>query len=306
MPEENSYKKALGLLMSGRRKEASTELLRLYHYITDNSLRLQLIDALLTALDPKKENHTLIDLSSEGIKLSEEQKSLDLRAHFMSRKAEFLANKSAFLHLRRAELKLAPGWLGFSIEADKNNYESLTAEIQSLEKETDKLLSDAMMIATSAGNKKTLAFVLISKGYVESSRYLDYKLKCISVPWKSKVRLILNKWGLEIPLLFGLNHHKRLKAYIESFTKSYLEGAKLLEEIDDPYAGYAFRDLSISLKMAYKFRQAKSCLRKAKVLARKHNDAFLSAQISQLERSIKARNRDVPNYLNGETRRDWD
>lgn len=302
MPEENNFNNAMSLLIAGRRKEAAVELLNLYQRTTKKSLRLQLIEALMSALNHKRENQKLIDLSSEGIKFSEDLQLPALQAHFMSRKAEFLSNKSSLLHCQRAELKLAPGWLGFSTEAERISYDSLTAEIKSLEKETDRLLSDATTIAKLTGKKKVLGFILMSKGYVESSRYLDCKLKCIDVTWKSKVRLLFYKWGFEIPLLFGFKRYKRLKTYVDSFTKSYLEAVRLLEEIDDLAAGSAYYNLAVHLKMAYKFRQAKNYLRKAKFIAEKHRNTSLRHQINELKKSIKARNRDIPNYLEGETR----
>jgi len=164
------------------------------------------------------------------------------------------------------------------------------------------LLSDAVMVAMLTGNKKVLGFVFMSKGFVEGSHYLDYKVKCINLPWKSKVRLLLNKQGLEIPLFFGFMHYRRLKTYIDSFTKSHLEAARLLEEIDDATAGRAYYDLAAQLKTAFKFYRARNYLRKAKIIAERHNDTVLGAQIRELKKSIKARNRDIPNYLEGETR----
>jgi len=46
----------------------------------------------------------------------------------------------------------------------------------------------------------------------------------------------------------------------------------------------------------------KDTLENARSVAIKHNDRALMRRIEVLEKSIKAKNKDVPDYLNGETR----
>ena len=92
MSEKIDFKKAMSLLMKGRGKEASTVLLPLYQQTTKKGFKLQLIDALLTALDPLQENQKLIDMAFEGIRLANELRASDLQAHFMAKKADFLMN----------------------------------------------------------------------------------------------------------------------------------------------------------------------------------------------------------------------
>jgi len=71
MSEKDNLQNAINLLMNGKRKEAAAELLNLNSKIMDKNLRIQLIDASLSALDPVKEGERLIELSGEGIKLPE-------------------------------------------------------------------------------------------------------------------------------------------------------------------------------------------------------------------------------------------
>src|SRR3989338_8170802 len=127
MPEKNRLQNAINLIIEGRRKEAVAELLALEKVITDKNLRIQLIDTMLSALDPVKENAKLIELSDEAITITDNK---NLQAFFMSRKADFLMGKITFLLYDRTNLKLSPGWIEFSIEADKREYEALTMEIE--------------------------------------------------------------------------------------------------------------------------------------------------------------------------------
>jgi hypothetical protein len=120
--------------------------------------------------------------------------------------------------------------------------------------------------------------------------------------WKAKVWLLLHRMGYDVPILFGFKHSQVLKTYVNSFTADYLRAAKLFEEIDDDGAGYAYFDLAVNFKSSYHFRKAKKSLRKAETIAKKYNNELMAAKIKDLAKSIKARNRDVPDYLKGEKR----
>ena len=288
--------------MSGRRKEASAALLPLYQRTTKNGFKIQIIDALLSALDPILENQRLIDMASEGARLAGELGATDVRAHFMSRRADFLMAKISSYHYQCANLKLAPGWIEFSTEVDRNNYEILARKKNELEIEIEQLLNEALALAERTGNKKVLAFILMSRASVQSSRYIQYKMDSMRSTWKAKIWLLLHRMGYEVPILFGFKYSRVLKSYVSSFTGDYRRAAKLFEEIDDDGAGYAYFDLAVNLKSSYHFRKAKKSLRKAENIAKKYNNELMAAKIKDLAKSIKARNRDVPDYLKGEKR----
>lgn len=302
MSEEDEFKKAMSLLMSGKRKEASAALLPLYQEATKKEFKIRVIDALLSAMDTILENQRLIDMASEGANLAGELGATDFRAHFMSRKADFLMAKSSFCHYQCANLKLAPGWIEFSTEADRNNYEILAKINNELELEIDQLLNEALTLAERMDNKKVLAFILMSRASVQSSNYIQYKMDSMRGTWKAKGWLLLHRMGHEIPILFGFKHSQALKTYVNSFTGDYLRAAKLFEEIDDDGAGYAYFDLAVALKSSYHFRKANKFLRRAETIAKKYNNELMAAKIKDLAKSIKARNRDVPDYLRGEKR----
>ena len=66
-------------------------------------------------------------------------------------------------------------------------------------------------------------------------------------------------------------------------------------------AGYAYHNLASSLRTVYKFGTARRYLKKAKSIAQKYNDPLLRQQIEILEEEIRTKNRDIPDYINGET-----
>ena len=171
----------------------------------------------------------------------------------------------------------------FSTEADKNTHETLTKKIEGTEAEVDQLLADAFRLAEGADNKKVLAFVLMSRASLESSRYMQYKMDFIRGILKAKIWLLLHRLGYEIPILFGFKHFRVLKAYVNSFTGDYLKAARLFEEIDDDGAGFAYYNLAVHLRSAYSFSRAKNYLRKAKTIANRHKNALLAANIKALE-----------------------
>ena len=305
MSEKDNLQNAINLLMNGKRKEAAAELLNLDSKIMDKNLRIQLIDASLSALDPTKDGGRLIELSGEGIKIAGDYGRKDLQAHFMSRRADFLMTKVAFLQYRRQNLKLAPGWIEFSTEVDKQEYEKLTGQVEKLEKEVNDLLAQAIILAEQSGNKNILGRVLMAKGSVESSRYLQYKTECMQGNIRTKLWLkfeFLRYPPFEHTIIFTWKNAQKLQSFIDTFTENFLRAAQIFEESEDSTAGYAYHNLANDLKTAYRFREARRYLEKAKSVAVKHNDPLLKKQVEMLEKAIKAKNRDIPDYLSGETR----
>lgn len=67
-------------------------------------------------------------------------------------------------------------------------------------------------------------------------------------------------------------------------------------------AGYAYFNLANDLRSAFRFWKAKKYMRSAKTIAERHRDDNLLRSIGVVEKSIRTRNRDTPNYLAGERR----
>lgn len=302
MSVEGDFKNGMSLLMSGRCDEASAIFLKLYGQNISKSFKIQLIDALLASLDTLNESEKLISLVSEGVTIAEQVNDLSAKAYFLSRKADFLMHKKSLLEYRRVNLKLTPGWFCFSLEEEKKKYEAISQEVDKLEKEISFLLAEAVELAENQGDKKCLALILMSKASIESSRYLQYKADLIMKNGRAKLFNFFHKIGYEIPILYGLGNFKVLKNCKINFSKSYLKAAKLFEEIDDMESASAYYDLAVHLSTAYDFRKAKRYLDIAEKLAKKYGYMLVIEKIKGFRVIVKNRNKDVPNYLEGERR----
>lgn len=307
MSEENKLQNAINLLTQGKRKEASPELLSLEKIITDKNLRIQLIDASLSALDPVKENKTLIRLSAEAIDIATEYQKNDLLAFFMGRKADFLEGSITFLHYEQQNIKLSPDWLEFSTEQDRDRYEELTKKIEEINSEIDSLLSQALILAEGCGKKDIIARVLMSSAGIESARYLYKKTDKIRGGLYTKLWLKLRFMRypfFENLFIFSRKKKKELASLVKSFKEKFLKSAEIFTELNDPMAGYVYYNLANGLNSAYKFSEAKTYLLKASELASYFNDSLLKKHVESLGKTIESRNRDIPDYVNGESR--WD
>lgn len=304
MSERDEIKRAMELAAQGKRSDARDAVLSLESRIKEPRLRLYLIDAALSILDSVKDNAKKATLSIQGARIAEALGRSDLQAHFMAKTADLAMLQVAMWHHHRSLLKLAPRWLQFATEADKNEYESLTVLIDNLENEVDTLLLQALTQSEGSGNKKIQASVLMSRGSIESARYLRYKMDCMrGVRAKLWTRFVFVRYPFfEYLLTFWNGDGQELNAYVKSFTSSFLNAARLSGEIGDSLAGHAYYNLAVHLKSAYRFRAAKRCLAKARIIALKHNDVALMQHLVALEKYIKAKNMDIPDYLSGETR----
>jgi tetratricopeptide (TPR) repeat protein len=83
----------------------------------------------------------------------------------------------------------------------------------------------------------------------------------------------------------------------------YLEAAEEFRAAEEELnAAYALYNLANYLRSAYRFTKAKSYLDQALALAEKYGDQRLLKNMRGLEKSIRAKNRDIPNYAAGERR----
>jgi len=305
MSEKSELKKAMDLAMQGKRKEAAAILVALEPRIKEPNLRLQLIDASLSSLSPVKDNPKLIELAEEAIKITIVAGVTDYQAHFMSRKADLLRFQITLRWHRMSSLTLTPSWIGFATEADKKEYEILASEVKKMEDESESLLAQALALADKSENKKTKAYILMDRGQVSSSKYLQRKTDSLRGTFYGK--LWVKSQSCRYPIFenfFALTNAtvRELPRYVKSFRTDLLEAGKLLEEINDSAASSAYFNLANEMKTAYRFREAKKYLKKARIIALKHSDTAMVAKIDEMEKIVAARNKDVPDYLNGGAR----
>lgn len=196
MSERDDIKRAMELAAQGKRTDARNVVLSLEPRIKEPRLRLQLIDIALSILDNVKDNAKKVTLSIEGARIAEAIGRAELQAGFMARTANFMMLQVVSWHYRRSMLKLAPRWIQFATEADKNEHESLTTLIDKCENEIDTLLKQAITQSERSGDKKIQASVLMSAGSIErkicaiqnglyawhSRKFLDYvRIHALSV-----------------------------------------------------------------------------------------------------------------------------
>ncbi|MCE9643072.1 MAG: hypothetical protein K8Q97_01960 [Candidatus Andersenbacteria bacterium] len=307
MSEKDDLQQALMLLQAGKRKEAAAQLLNLESRVKDKLLRLQTIGLALSVLDPIEDNKKLLLFSEEAIKTSQRFGDKDWQANFMSRKADLLMNKISLLRYHQKNLKLASGWIEFSTEADKQKYITLTSEIEKCEKEVSDLLTRALAFAEESGNQEALGNVFMSKASVESSRYMQYKMECMVGGFRTALwanfRLMRYPF-FENLLIFPGAKGRMLEKLLDESTKASLKAAMIFEKLNDVTAGYTYYNLANHLKTAYRFRAATAFLKKAKSIADKHNELPLQNNIEVLKGAITVKNKDIPDYINGEVGRD--
>jgi len=167
-------------------------------------------------------------------------------------------------------------------------------------------LEKAMGIAQSTGNKKTKGYVWMSLGQVNSARYQHAKKEAVGdsarrASWWLRLAP-LRRHGLENYLFFSFKTIKKLRGYISNFTDAFLKAAEIFREINDSAETYAFYNLANNLNTASKFKEARKYLEQAKLVAQKHNERFLLRQIEEMEQIIRDKHKNIPNYLEGETR----
>lgn len=303
MSEQNKLKEAMDLALIGKREEAAALLTSLEPVIKEPNLRLQLIDACLSTLSSIKDNEKLIQLASEAIDMTKRANLGKYQAYFMGRKADLLSFQVGIRHHRMASLKLTPRWINFATEAEETEYNILLNETNEKEKELNSLLEGALILANNSGDKKTLAYLLMERGGISSSRYLQHKADSM----KSK---LYGKLWLKFPIiryplfehLFGLLNKdvRKLPVFVNSFRKDLLESGRLFEEIEEPIASSAYFNLAIYMKSSFRFSEAKKFLRKSHNIALRHNDLATLAKIKEMEKSIELKNEDTPQYLSEE------
>lgn len=206
-------------------------------------------------------------------------------------------------------LKLLPQrWINFSTERDQAEYSHVTQAIDDKEHEVDNLISEATKLADLTNDKIIQAYVAMSVGDVHQSRYMNLKMDAIpgrSTRAKWWLRLKpLRQGGLENYLFFNLQEIRALRNHLSRVKRSLLRAAELFRAINDPREAHAFYNLANHLRISFKFRQAINYHKHARVVAQKHNQQLLLKQIDELTKIVISRNKNVPNYLEGETRKE--
>jgi hypothetical protein len=134
---------------------------------------------------------------------------------------------------------------------------------------------------------------------------MDLKIECLKGRGKVPGILIrlLRPYRLDDFIVFTREERTKLNKCLDQCEASHIAAAdEFRKDEDESGTGYAYYNLANHLRTAFRFNKAKKYLRLAKCVADRYRDENLLSSIKVLERSIRARNRDIPNYLAGERR----
>jgi len=305
LENEAEFVAAFSDLMSGHRQRAAESLKSLYVRTADAQLKVKIVDALLSALDHLKNIDFLSTLCDEAAKNADAIGRPGMRAYFMASKAELLSCRLIFVHHELSCLKMAPCWLEFSTEADRDRHRALTEESDKISAECQRVIEGALSLAERCGDRKILGRVLMSRGNIWSQDYMHKMAEALLGNRRSGWWLrfgSLRGSAIGTYVIFGTSIARKLRDKAALFVGSYLSAAKIFEEAGDDTSGYAYYNLANDLRMMYRFGEATKYLVKASAVAERSGDRKLMSLIEILRKSISSKNRDVPDYINGELR----
>jgi hypothetical protein len=302
--EEDRFADAERLWASGDPKAAARVHIELTRHAQKPELRLRSALALIERLNPAWNVGAILEACSIGMDMAKKLGESPTKAYLMSMRAKNLAMLNGSLILARKNLKLAPGWLGFSLERDEQQYKELTARIEANDEETDRLARDGQK---ESGDQGTLGHVLLSVANISFQRYLSVKVDGFHkiVPLPSFIGEKLKPYALDEYLWYSGPDRKRMRNHLKECERRYSEAIAAFRAAGDEsnvsYASYAAAN---DLRSANRFRKAKHYLRHAETISMHYKNTILLDRITVLKERIRQRNRNVPNYAAGEGRPD--
>jgi hypothetical protein len=298
--EEDSFATAEQLWASGDAKAAAGVHLDLSRHAQNAELRLRSALVLVERLNPGWNADVILEASSTGIKMAEKLGESATRAYLMGMRAKNLAISNGSLILAQKNVRLAPGWLGFSLERDEEHYKSLSKRIDANDQEIERLARDAQKYCA---DQATLGHVLLSLGNISIQRYMSLKSDRLqmSVRLPSFIRERLRSYALDEYVWYSAPDRLALRNHLKECESRYCEAVAAFRAAGDELnVAYAFYAVANDLRSANRFRKAKRYLRRAETIAKHHNEQTLLDRIPALKERIRQRNRNVPNYAAGE------
>jgi len=298
--EEDRFADAERLWASGDAKAAAQVHIDLSRHAQNPELRLRSALALIERLNPAWNVEMILEACSIGMDMANQLAETQTRAYLMSMRAKNLTIWNGSLIVARKNLRLAPGWLGFSLECDERQYQELTARIEANDKEADRLARDAQR---ESGDQATLGHVLLSVANISFQRHMSLKVDSVhKIPRLSAfLREKLKSYVLDEYLWYSRPDRQRMRNYLQECERRYSEAVAAFRAVgDDLNVGYAFYAAANDLRTANRFRKARRYLNQAETIAIHHKDRTLLDRIPALKERIRQRNRNVPNYAAGE------
>jgi hypothetical protein len=307
--EKTRFEVAERLWRSGRINDAIQLHLDLCLNGRDAGVRLWSAMAVVDRLKFSDAPEKLLEVCTVGSDCAKELSDSARRALFMAKKAEYLATFTGLnLTHRRKRLRMAPGWFAFGLASEEQLFVELTNQIAENEKVSDELIEASKDISSSAGDMRTKGHVAMCAGTIAFQRYMDQKLESLPsqlpIPrWLRWVVPLLREYRVDEYLLYDSHTRRRMRALLAKNQAQFAQAARIFKSAgEDKTAAYAFYNLANNLRSAYRFGAATRYLNQARDIAEKYNDERLLKGIGLLEKSIKAKNTDTPDYAAGERR----
>lgn len=303
MSESEILKEAHKLIAANETEKATLLLWKLY--TSKNPLiRLNAILSLLAVLNYVTQNDKLLEITNIGIIIASELRKDDVRAFLLGKKGTFLLTLLSELIYRQKNLILSAGvfkWIDFSLQRDKEEFETIKLKRIELEKEVADLESIILKLAESSSSNYFRGHIFMTLGDFYSSKSLN---DCLDISIGGKKRSMMGniyfvrRWGLDKFILYKKVDRKKIKSEqnkcFDFFQKAIFEfeTGKLWVDL-----AHAYYNLAIKYKVVFSFIKAKHYLNKARVLAESSDEKRLLKQIDHLKEGIADKNKNIKNYV---------
>jgi hypothetical protein len=300
--DEEQFAAAETLWASGCVKAAAAAHLDLTRKAQTAELRLRSALILIERLNPAWNAEVILEACSTGLAMATKLGENGTQAYLMGMRSKNLAIFAASLVEERKSLRLAPGWIGFSLDRDESAHKALSEQIDKTEQEIDQLAQNAQR---QSPDQTTLGHVVMSVAHISFQRYMGLKSDRLrmSVRLPSFIREWIRTWALDEYSWYASADRQAMRNHLKECEKRYNDAVSAFRSADDELnVGYAYYALANDLRSANRFRKATRYLNQAEAIAIRHNDEQLMNRIPILRERIRKRNRNVPNYVAGEGR----
>lgn len=304
MTEKEKYKVAVQLMSKEKesRKKAAAIFNELVDTANDNTIKMQSILFVVVLLNAIDHNSRIVAVCDKGLILGKKLNDYGSVAYLMSIKAKCLEEQASLCNYEKHSLSSSLGWFNYSLESDKDKVGIFNEKGAMLEEQAKVLIDDAIKMAEKIQRHDALANILMMSGEIYGGMYLTGKIRKMKSP---RIYLFLNKFHLDDFYMRFIEGDKETWQCIKKSEALLLRASKIFESLGDQMnQAYAFYNLANQLRFAREFRKAKKYLEKARGIAQVKNDIPLLESIEILEESIKVKNKDVPDYINGKRRVD--
>ena len=301
MSEQEKLIKAQELFSFGKYSEAR----RLLEEITTKnpSIRMNVLSTFIGVLDHVSENDKLLMVANEGIVVATNVGNATMRSYFLGKKCCFLMSELSMMMYRQKNLILAARvfeWIGFSLQRDKEEYETLSKKREQLEREIDLLLATVIREVQNHQDHDFKGHQFSTIGDVYSSKYLADKLDFQEGgKLKSKIAnfYFVRRWNLD-RYLYRRDVRRRIDQSrdncIRYFQMSINEFGLAGKKSEQAHAIY---NLAAKMQLFNRFRYAKRLLTEAREIAESINEKRLLEKITELEVSVADKNRNIRDYV---------